>query len=239
MSTTLPFNLRDFASDDGGSEGYGGDSSMRGRNTGGRSAGRPSRAIHIPPDIVEGVQGRDVESFTELARLAYNPLLRFARTILGLEDEAQDVVQEVFVTIWDKPDKWRPSGEPMAYLFSSTRNCALNFIRSREREAARAGKALEIIGANGDSGEISEVYEADQSDLIIQAEEDGIRAEAVARVLATLTERQRTAYDLRYRRGLTAAQIAGVLSITTKSAEQLISRVTHTVINKLKSEISD
>jgi RNA polymerase sigma-70 factor (ECF subfamily) len=222
----LPFDLRVLAAAAAdGSDDFGG---FTGRA--GSVHGRPSRAIIILPEIVAGVREHDVEAFQELVRLTYIPLVRFARTVLGSPEEAEDTVQDVFTMIWERPERWQPSVDPAAYLFRSVRNQALDEVRRHERATRRAERAHE--------GEAYGDARQDQVDTVldrlIEAETRAERTQKVAAVLETFTERQRTAYDLRYRRGLTASGIADVLGITTKSAEQLISRVTHLMIDRLR-----
>jgi RNA polymerase sigma-70 factor (ECF subfamily) len=222
----LPFDLRVFAAAAAdGSDDSGG---CTGRADG--VHGRPSRAIVILPEIVAGVREHDVEAFQELVRLTYVPLARFARTILGSREEAEDVVQGVFAMIWERPERWQPSTDPAAYLFRSVRNQALDEVRRHERATRRA----ERVQGGDAHGDASQDQVDTVLDRLIEAETRAERAQRVALVLETFTERQRTAYDLRYRRGLTASGIADVLGITVKSAEQLISRVTHLMIDRLQ-----
>src|SRR5688572_30167747 len=130
----LPFDIRAFAwSDDSDPS-----APRASHDAAAGSGGRPSRAIVIPTDIVAGVRAQDAEAFRELVRLTYIPLVRFARTILGARDEAEDVVQDVFTMIWDRASQWQPSTDPSAYLFRSVRNHALNEIRRQSRATVRA-----------------------------------------------------------------------------------------------------
>jgi DNA-directed RNA polymerase specialized sigma24 family protein len=57
------------------------------------------------------------------------------------DDEAEDVVQDVFTIVWDHRANWQPSGDPAAYLFASVRNHALMEVRRRQREERRVQRA--------------------------------------------------------------------------------------------------
>jgi RNA polymerase sigma-70 factor (ECF subfamily) len=181
---------------------------------------------------VAGVQTQDAEAFRELVRLTYIPLVRFARTILGSRDEAEDVVQDVFALLWDRSAQWHPLVDPAAYLFRAVRNHALNEVRRHERAVRRAQRADGPAAVRDPSDASPSVLEH-----IIDAEVQATHTRAIAAVLATCTERQRTVYDLRYSRGLSAAEIAHVLEITPKSAAKLVGRVTHLVVDRLREEL--
>jgi DNA-directed RNA polymerase specialized sigma24 family protein len=109
----------------------------------------------------------------------------------------------------------------------------LNDVRRRARETRRARDVSTPVVVSGSDEPLVDNPLA----RLIETEMETGHARLVATVLASCTERQRTAYDLRYRRGLTIPAIAEVLGITGKSAEQLVSRVTHVVLQRLRSEI--
>ena len=227
----LPFDLRAYAaahSDDGISEGS--------PVPLGRSVRRPSRTVVLPVELISRIQQRDVEALRELVQLAYGEMVRFAKTIVGSRDAAEDVVQGIFTKIWDQGPRWAPSGDPVSYLFATVRNHAVSEIRRRERAEHRARRAQaemypSVHGAIEDG-------DVDLLDHVVASETEAMRIQMIETVLATFTERQRSAYDLRYRRGLTVPAIAEVLGITTKSAEQLIRRVTHLVWQRVQQEFA-
>ncbi len=225
---SLPFDLRGYLASAEFSDADGGYSESRVRGT----PSRPSRAIHVPSEIVAGVQSQDAEAFRELVRLTYIPLVRFGRTIVGSRDEAEDVVQDVFALLWDRSAQWQPSVDPAAYLFRAVRNHALNEVRRQDRAVRRAQRAEEsVVGRDRSDGSPSVL------EHIIDDEVHATHARAIAAVLASCTERQRTVYDLRYSRGFSAAEVAAVLEITPKSAAKLIGRVTHLVVDRLRQEL--
>lgn len=62
----------------------------------------------------------------------YGALHRYAFTILKDEEEAKDVVQAVFLNLWEKKDNLSITSSPKAYLFRSVYHESLNFIKKRE-----------------------------------------------------------------------------------------------------------
>jgi RNA polymerase sigma factor (sigma-70 family) len=178
---------------------------------------------------VAQIQARDEMAFDTLVHLAYAPLVRFARGFVG-EADAEDVVQDVLAAIWERSERWTPRGNPATYLFGMVRHHALNTIRRGTREARREERAVHDPS----------LYEAyanpPEHDLAVRedAHRAAARLAALDALLRTLTERQRTAYELRYRQGLTIPEIAGILGITTRSGEQLLSRLVRLIRGRMR-----
>ena len=60
-------------------------------------------------------------------------LFRYAVTLLGNSEDAEDVVQEVFTRIAQQINHVRRVENPKPYLFTATRNAAFSLLRSRQR----------------------------------------------------------------------------------------------------------
>ncbi len=59
----------------------------------------------------------------------YNPLCNFAFKYLGDEEASEDVVQEVFVHLWEKRKKLEINSSLKSYLFSSVKNKSIEKLR--------------------------------------------------------------------------------------------------------------
>lgn len=62
----------------------------------------------------------------------YEQLHRYAFTILKNMDEAKDVVQMVFINLWEKRDMLKITTSPKAYLYRSVYNESINYIKKQE-----------------------------------------------------------------------------------------------------------
>lgn len=64
----------------------------------------------------------------------YGPVvLRRARAILGDEEQARDLVQEVFVQVLEKKGGFRGEASPMTWIYRITTNLSLNRLRDGRR----------------------------------------------------------------------------------------------------------
>jgi RNA polymerase sigma-70 factor (ECF subfamily) len=125
------------------------------------------------------------------------PLFSLALKMLGNEAEAQDVLQEVFLTVWNKASTFNPArGSAFSWMVTQLRNRAIDRIRSRRRR----GELLETFGQDLEPG--GELRSAAED---CEASE---RSRQVRAALAKLSDEQRHVLRLAYFEGLTQAEIA-------------------------------
>ena len=122
-----------------------------------------------------------------------------ARAILGSSDEAQDLTQEVFLMLCQRPSFDPARGSLGAFLTTVTRSRAIDRIRSR-------GRRLRILRADWRSAP-----RPDPVALPVDRVATRECAERVRGALAGLPADQRTAIEMLYYRGLTQAEIAATL----------------------------
>lgn len=160
-------------------------------------ARRRSRAEgeRSPPGEQDPPAVRSFESFFEAE---HDRLLRALYLVTGNAEEAEELMQDAFVAVWERWDRVGAMDEPTGYLYRT----AMNRFRSRLRRAARATRR--VVGA------------AEGGDAFAAAEE----RDAVARALARLPERQRAAVVLTELLGYDsteAGRILGVKDVTVRS----------------------
>ena len=85
--------------------------------------------------LIVGIAAGDKGCLEELYRRTRAAVYGFALSYLKDPAEAEDVMQDAFVRVWDAAAGFRPQGKPMAWLMTIVRNLALG----RLRETARTG----------------------------------------------------------------------------------------------------
>jgi RNA polymerase sigma-70 factor, ECF subfamily len=163
--------------------------------------------------LVARVRAGDYEAFSTIFRAHHATLVAFARAYTRTEAEAEDVVQDVFVRVWDRRADWRVRESVRAYLFGATRNYALNAVRDRgtaERWAEAVAQEPTLIGLRAEPASPDAALNAAELDAV------------VTRAIARLPHRARLVYTLRWRHGLTYAEIADTLAISLKTVESQI-----------------
>ena len=147
--------------------------------------------------VVEG----DGEALEALYGRYGRPCYSLARRILADEQLAQDVVQEVFLTVWRDASRFDASrGGFSTWLLSMTHHKAVDAVRREENQRKRrtGAEALEVRESDGPSVD-DEVWTV-------------LRGERVRDALAELPEAQREALVLAYFGGYTQREIAGLTS---------------------------
>ncbi len=155
---------------------------------------------------LDPVRGIDNEAFEKLFRAYFPPLMSFSRKILGDEDDAREVVQQVFINLWEKRDEIDLSTSLKSYLFTSVNNRSLNVIRDRKKFS---------------SEEVPEV--AGGWDVSAQIESMELE-EKIREVIASLPEKCREIFEMNRFEGLKYGEIAAQLDISVKTVENQISK---------------
>ena len=155
------------------------------------------RAVEL--DLLARIARQDRRAFEDLfAR--YSGIL-YASALKFLKDnaDAQDVVQDVFIQIWDKAKMYDPAkGKPLTWALTLTRNRSIDRIRSSQRRS-RLRDDFEKESAVDESGILREALSGvDASDT----------AQILRDVVGQLPAPQRTVIELAYFEGLTQTEIA-------------------------------
>jgi RNA polymerase sigma-70 factor (ECF subfamily) len=119
--------------------------------------------------------------------------------LLADREAAEEVVQETFLKLWQRPDSYSASrGRLIAWLLGVAHHRAVDRLRRRrlEQRYGASQQAAEPIVSDRDPVE----------DVLAS-----LRGEAVARALQALPTAQRVAVELAYLRGMTQVEIASVL----------------------------
>jgi len=139
------------------------------------------------------------------AKLAFSAAMR----VLGDPATAEDVVQDVFLTLWRSPGNFDPSrGSLPGYIAMMARSRAVDRIRSRKAGAAAADRLAVRDAAPEPAAE-------SPSETVIRRDEAG----RLLTVVADLPPVQREAVLLAYGRGLTAAEIAAASGVPLGTAK--------------------
>jgi RNA polymerase sigma-70 factor (ECF subfamily) len=130
-----------------------------------------------------------------------------ARRVTASTAHAEEITQEVFVYLWQNPDRFDPTrGSLRAFLGALAHRRAVDEVRSSSRRTAREQRASSDL-TNLDSFEIGDDLERSQT------------AERVRAAVAVLPDQQRQAVLLAYFGGLTFRQVADHLGIPEGTAK--------------------
>jgi RNA polymerase sigma-70 factor, ECF subfamily len=150
-------------------------------------------------ELIRRTARGDHESLSELHTRYHGVLLATAMRVLSNFKDAEEVVQEAFVQIWEKASAYDARrGKPLTWAMTLTRNKAIDRLRRVQRRH-RLHDEIEQEAQIWDR-----VTESDSSDAAAAHETQQIVRSAVIQ----LSEDQRRAIELAFFSGLTQHEIA-------------------------------
>lgn len=176
-------------------------------------AADPAAGVLADAELIAAAQGGDQAAFRDLYRRYARPVYLVALGVVSVPHDAEEVVQEAFLTAWRKlPGLQLASPSALPWLATITRFTARNALRTRMRRA--------------------EVPLPD-TDPQLRATDDGpeeaaIRAQATARLeaaIGALSPVERSLFELCVRDGISYAEAARRLGLTHGGVRNRLSRL--------------
>jgi RNA polymerase sigma-70 factor (ECF subfamily) len=158
---------------------------------------QPRSLADLTPDLVSRLRSGDGGAAKMLCDLYHPPLMRFCFRYLSSQDEAEDVVQEVFLRVLE--NKALP-GNFRAWIYKIARNRCLDVLRACDRRQEDQEMPPPSRLDAELTGCLTRLVRREQRAQLRQA-------------LAELPENQREVLHLRYAEGLSRVEIAQILDI--------------------------
>lgn len=136
-------------------------------------------------------------------------LLRFARQILQNEEEAKDVLQDIYLKLWQKRDDLQKIENMEAFALRMTRNRCLDVIRGRRTVSMEAVKTLTFREEEGQASDHTEMTDS---------------ARLVKQIIAGLPDLQRTIIHLRDVEQMEYEEIADATQLNVNAIRVNLSR---------------
>jgi RNA polymerase sigma-70 factor (ECF subfamily) len=185
----------------------------------------PQVSDHVPeisPEIVGRAREGDEAALERLVRAAYPVVRRWALVRTGDPVEAEDLTQDVLIRMIRKLDSYEGGSAFGTWLYSVTRNAALDRFRGRRRRERMEEEARTRLH------------------VVPSAAEDPARAvegREVERVVTVffeeLPERQREVFDLVELQGMSTARVAALLGIEPVSVRANLFKARRTIRERI------
>lgn len=156
-------------------------------------------------DILELMRKDKTAGIQQLFDRFYRPLVLFADEFLKDQSSAENVVQELFVKLWEDDYLLRSVGISLAsYLYSAVRNQAISFLQ--KKDVLRGSRELEGMDI--------------PVEMIVDIDEE--RMDAVRQEVERLPERTRQVVEGVMLRGLKYKEAAEELEISINTVKFLL-----------------
>lgn len=136
-------------------------------------------------------------------------LFRLALRITFNKAEAEDIVQETLIRIWNKREEWTELDSVEAYCLTVTRNLAID--RSQMKEARNIGITTDMEITPDPSGPYEKLVRKERLTII-------------HRLMNELPEKQRLVMHLRDIEGKSYKEIAGIINLTEEQVKVYLFR---------------
>lgn len=157
-------------------------------------------------DLIKG----DIFAFDEVFRKYNKKIYAISYSYLKNKEDAEGVVQTVFLNLWKKRADLKEQYNIDSYLFTITYNTIRKSFRKLTRERTFQEEYRKFFSINDDSTSM----EIEYKNLL----------ELADMTIDRLPERQKTVYHLNMREGLTCEEIAKKLGISRRTAENHLHR---------------
>lgn len=150
-------------------------------------------------ELLQRVGQGDRQSFAALYDRFSGVLFSTAFRVLNDQEAAEDVLQDVFIQIWEKAPLYDPTrGKPITWAMTLTRNRAIDRLRS----TLRRNRLQDEVQRE------SETFEHFDNRTSFDAAESGEKSKLVREAVQNLSKDQREAIELAFFSSLTHEEIA-------------------------------
>ena len=158
-----------------------------------------------PAQVVLLLQQNRKDVFEELFRVYFPALFAFCLKYVRQKQAAEEIVQDVFLYIWQKRHQIDIDKSLQAYLYTATKNRSLNYLKLKYNQYQYDDEPL---------GQIESTHSA-ASDNLEQEELQSL----IEKGISSLPERCRMVFNLSRKTGLTYNEIAKEMNISAKTVE--------------------
>ena len=185
--------------------------------------------FHVPmPEgyeekLIERLKRRDEAAFNELVRVYQGKIFRLVFRMLGDKAEAEDLAQEVFVTVFKSIDGFRGDSKLSTWLYRVATNHCKNRIKYLNRRARGQKKELDEIADRDaiESGTMSTSAQVHRPDDMATAKQT---ESIVQRALGELPDDQRELVVLRDIENMTYEEIQDVTGLPEGTVKSRLHR---------------
>ena len=150
-----------------------------------------------------------------------NDLYRMALRITMNAAEAEDVVQETMMKVWNRRDQWEQIESIEAFCLTICRNLSLDKVRRMDNQTQSLDAAYDPKDLGVSSNPEEQAIQSDRIRLVRQ-------------MINQLPEKQRSCMQLRDMEGKSYKDIAAILDITEEQVKVNIFRARQTIREKFK-----
>jgi len=174
-------------------------------------------------ELVQALQNGDERAVEALFKSLYQRLCNYANTILNDIYESEEVVQQVFVQLWEKRETMEITTSVQSYLFRAVRNTSLNKIK-HEKVRRIYAEEVTAMAQQSEPATVTSFHNELQNQIHVAIE--------------SLPEQCRLVFKLSRFEELKYAEIAEQLGISVKTVENHMGKALKLMREQLKDYLA-
>jgi RNA polymerase sigma-70 factor, ECF subfamily len=180
-----------------------------------------AKTVELTADqLIITLRAGDITAFEMLFRTYYQPLCNYAYSFVQDRDEAEEIVQATFLSVWEKRDALSIHTGVKPYLYAMVRNASLNVLKHEKI------KQQHVVGELA----VAEKSVESVSRTVIASELEN----RIHKALDKLPEQCRLVFKLSRFEELKYAEIAEQLNISIKTVENQMGKALKIMREQLK-----
>ena len=156
-------------------------------------------------EIIERIRNGDIDAFETIFRAYYQSLCIFSLRYLKRTDLAEEIVQDIFVNIWEKRSSLHLETSLKSYLYRAVHNNSLKYLQHKKVVDKHAQRIV------------------DRKDHYYSEPINNIQIDELTKLLeksfSSMPQKTREIFELSRNEGLKYAEIAEKLEISVKTVE--------------------
>jgi RNA polymerase sigma-70 factor, ECF subfamily len=177
--------------------------------------------VNLPEqEQFEALLGGDITAFEMYFKTFYQPLCNYAYTFLQDREEAEEIVQNTFISVWEKRDGLNVRTSGKAYMYAMVRNACLNVLKHEKIKQKYVGEELALTSPGYES--VSNIVSSNELETKIQ------------QAIEKLPEQCRLVFKLSRFEELKYQEIADQLNISVKTVENHMGKALKIMREQLK-----
>ncbi|MFT4834599.1 MAG: RNA polymerase sigma factor (sigma-70 family) [Marinoscillum sp.] len=184
-------------------------------------------AIEEQGELIEALRKGSETAFKAVIQQHQRQVYNVCLSFLGNQEDAEDLAQEVFLTLFEKIEGFRSDATLSTWLYRVAVNKSLEHIRKMKSLKRWGGVKAFLTGEQTSHHPVN----FDHPGIVLENKE---QAQILMQNVAQLAENQRIAFTLHKMEGLSYAEIADVMKVSLSAVESLIFRANQGLRKSLK-----
>ncbi|WP_215224142.1 RNA polymerase sigma factor [Echinicola shivajiensis] len=172
--------------------------------------------------LVEKIKAHDEEAFHQLYQRYSPKIYRISKKMHMSHHDAEEIVQDVFLYLWDNKERLKSDLSINAFIFSIVRSLVIKKSQKKARFAAYQKYAIPLNQGYSTVTEDEIIFE----DLYVYALE----------VISNLPQKQKEVFIMKNEQHLSAEEIASELDVSVRTVENQIYRATKSLRKQLETK---